>query len=267
MATNVSSFICYMDYKIWKGVENISYKHNNLARFLAIPIGVGTLVRDTLAIPAKCINNIIQIAINIFNPPADGEKRPDTRDCVFKAIVYGLGIPFSPIVGLIDAVASMLKVLKSPLKTAKINAEIQALRIHLRFDCVHNTSRDYDNLLNPKHKLESKLSAKLFYYAEWKRFEDQVENLYEGQKLEELAQLHFLSSKETWTAFTNEVELKVYKINKGWESFGDPSIREACGIEEVKKWNQFQRDVLLATGSELEDLEFQYVPAPTPQPE
>jgi len=271
MATNVSSFISNIDYKIWKGVEDFScrsYHHNNFARFFFIPIGVGTLVRDTLAIPIQCIENIIQIAINIFKTPAVGEKRPDTRDCVFNAIVYGLGIPFSPIVGLINAVASMLEVLKSPLKTAKINAEIQTFRRCLGFNWVHTTCFwDLVKLVNLTNKLEYKLSHPLFCYAEWKRFADQVDKLYEGQKLKELAKLHFLQSAEALTAFTNEVGLKVDKVIRGWKSFGSQSIREACGIEEVKKWNQFQRDLLFATGPELEALEFEFIPAPTPPPE
>src|ERR1700722_15888014 len=63
--TAVNHFIRALDSQFWHGIEKVAYTHPNASRLLALPIAFSTVIRDTLATPAKFIEENIRTAISI----------------------------------------------------------------------------------------------------------------------------------------------------------------------------------------------------------
>lgn len=57
--SNVTNFIRTIDCQIWHSIEELALKHPSASKTLAIPVALGTFVRDVLAAPAKCIEELI----------------------------------------------------------------------------------------------------------------------------------------------------------------------------------------------------------------
>lgn len=75
---------------------------------LVIPIALGTIARDLLANPAKCVEEIIRLPF--------GEGR------VVNVIIYAVFTAISPLTALVDAVFSVAIFLWRPYNTSRINS-------------------------------------------------------------------------------------------------------------------------------------------------
>ena len=60
--SSVTNFIAEVDLWAWQHAEKLAETSPNVARItLIIPIAIGTIVRDILANPAKCVEEIIRL--------------------------------------------------------------------------------------------------------------------------------------------------------------------------------------------------------------
>lgn len=149
----VENRIRTFDSQVWRAIEKAAVSHPYSSRLLAIPVAIGTLVRDTLATPARCIEEIALTLKSIISLKIDSH--------IFYAVKYAVLTPFSPLVGLVDAIVSFVKVALSPLRTAKINATKQDFAFYLQ--------GRFSNRNTEKNKFKLKVAQ-----AAFNRFERRV---------------------------------------------------------------------------------------------
>jgi hypothetical protein len=129
--TFVTHCIRTLDSKVWHRVEEIACSHPNASRVLALPIAIGTLIRDTLATPAKCVEEMVSTikSIKAYRAEQDPKqffyKWNDVEWHSLRVVKYLVMTPFSPLVGLVDAIVSFVLFGASPFKRAKVNAAKQ----------------------------------------------------------------------------------------------------------------------------------------------
>ncbi|MBA3237072.1 MAG: hypothetical protein H0T62_01825 [Parachlamydiaceae bacterium] len=98
--SSVTNFIAEVDVWAWHQAEKLAENSPTLARVtLVIPIAIGTIVRDLLANPAKCVEELIRL------PFENG---------VFETTGHLCGFIVSPITALIDAIGSVAFFLWDP---------------------------------------------------------------------------------------------------------------------------------------------------------
>lgn len=197
----VENCIRTLDSRVWHGVEKIASDYPNAGRLFAIPIAIGTLIRDTVAIPARGVEEIYLAfkssrAAYLEQTPQSRLKLNNDADCyshaAFVCLVY---TPFSPLIGMMDAIVSFVKVAIFPLKTAKMNA----------------TQRDFEFFLQERNfndTCNSENFANEFEFARegFKRFQGKISS---ASDHEATKNLHF--SEEVKRELIQEVALKAFK--------------------------------------------------------
>ncbi len=201
--TTVNNFIRSIDSKAWHTVEEIASKHTTAVSLLTIPIALATLIRDTIETPAKCIEEVILTGKSIKDylvekdPQQFFDKSNEVQIHSTYAFVYLIKTPFAPLIGLIDAIVSFVKMTLFPLKTAKINAAKQ----------------DFSLLL-----LEEKYTANEIKYAEtaFNRFKDQI---IKAQGNREINKIHFLDILQYKQEIVNEIKIKKLLLDKAYNDY------------------------------------------------
>lgn len=103
--SNVTAFINEIDYWAWNRAACFAETSPNVAKIiLTLPIVVGTIARDLLANPAKCIEEIVRL-------PSDGK--------ISNVIIYTIYSAFSPITAIIDTIVSIASFLWDPAGYSK----------------------------------------------------------------------------------------------------------------------------------------------------
>jgi len=133
----VSNWILTLDNKAWHGVERVAEYSTLAARGLSIPIALGTFLRDTLETPGKCLEEIWRSGKSI----RDWYKEQDPKHFFNRsnavqihtghAVWYAMKTVAAPLIGVIDAICSFVKVFFNPLYTAKANASKQSLELFI----------------------------------------------------------------------------------------------------------------------------------------
>lgn len=158
--SSVTNFVEQINLQAWGYAANMAKNSPNQARIiLVIPVVIGTIVRDLLVNPAKCIEEICRI--------------PEGKSHIFWAVGYaGLSI-LSPLTALIDMVVSVAKFLYDPKNYAQYCIGIGRPDIHQLFSNVRTAEEqaefernkaaekiEYNNCVNEFH-LEKGISTGL----------------------------------------------------------------------------------------------------------
>lgn len=126
----ISGFVRTSDLFIWRVVESISHQYPLLGRVTAIPLAAYTAVRDVTEAP---IEGIEEIAIAIWK--GDSEH-------LFYACEDAFYLPLSPFVALADASSTFAKIVLSPAKTARLNADHQEFKQY--YDTISDRGSRFD---------------------------------------------------------------------------------------------------------------------------
>jgi len=251
--SSVNHFVHHLDGQLWHKMENVAYNHPNVSRLLALPISIGILIKDTLSTPAKCVEEFILIAksIKIYRAEKNSqllfEKYNNIQIHSLNAVKYILMIPFSPLVGIIKAIISLVKIVLHPFKTAKINVAQNDFYSFLE-KSKYSNSRLYD-----KHKLIDFANETEFAKAAFNHFVKQILTL---RNREEVKNLHL--SKEQIMA---EVALKKEKFQEArnvymatyrqiHESHTDKIITQNQLIKLEEVWHKFQYRLIQTSRAE-----------------
>lgn len=258
--TVVTHCIRDLDSKVWHGVEKIACAHPNASRVLALPIAIGTLIRDTLATPAKCVEEIASTIKSIKayraeqNPKEFFYKRNEIEWHSLHAVKYLVMTPFSPLVGLVDAIVSFVLFGSSPFKRAKINAAKQDFDSFLE-EKNYSASKSYIN-----HELIDFANEVEFAKAAWNRFKQQV---LKARNHEEVKNLHFLDNSMSKKQLINEVALKKEKFNEVFKVYLKKRMelnvtyqdnQKAQEVQDAKLkqfWKEFQHQLIQATYAQV----------------
>lgn len=262
---SVNHFIRNLDSQIWHGMENIASNHPNASRLLALPISIGTFIRDTLTTPAKCIEEVVLTIKSVKayraeqNPKMLFWRRNDIEWHSFHAVKYMIMTPFSPLVGIVDAIISLVKVGISPFKTAKINAAKQ----------------DFSSFIEESHYIEMKSysNGKLVDFADKVEFAKATLNRFKKQVLmapnhEEVKNLHFLDNEVFKRQIIDEVALKYLKFREARNVYTDTYMQvhqthrenERALKNQIiklnKAWKEFQHLLIQTSYTEASTMVF-----------
>jgi hypothetical protein len=263
--SSIDRFVRNLNSQLWHGMENIAFNQPKVARLLALPISIGTFIRDTLAIPAKCVEEIVLTVKSIKayraeeNPQEFFSKRTDIARHSWHAIKYMSMVPFSPLLGIVEAIVALVFVGVCPLKTAKIWAAKQDFFSFLEEkDYRDKKLYDYtDELIVFANEVE-------FAKVAWDRFGGKV---CKARSNNELKNLHFLDTKESKNEIINELNLKKSKLKEGLDRYA-ANYRKVVDQHRVKKdinnqitklnaaWKQFQHRLIQASCKETNEMQF-----------
>lgn len=256
--SSVNHMIRSLNSQVWHKMENIADTHPNISRLLAIPISIGTLIRNTLVVPARCIEEAIFVgkSIKVYrnesNPNFLSERRSHIEWHSVQAVKCLILTPLSPLMGIIGAIIILAKVIINPFKTAKINVAKQNFDFFLEESQYSSfkTRTDFANELE-------------FCKAAWNRFEKQV---LEAKSHEQVRALHFLDTEDSKTQVRKEIELKqvkfkqaktIYMENLGERSKPSENIKSLNQIVELDKaWKEFQTLLINTSYAEVSELKF-----------
>jgi hypothetical protein len=230
----VENRIRTFDSQVWCEIEKLAISHPQTSRLCAIPVAIGTLVRDTLATPARCAEEVVLTLKSI------SELRIDSH--ILHAVKYAILTPFSPLVGIVDAIVSFVKVALSPLKTAKINATKQDFEFFLEH-CNFGDTEGYRNKI-------------IYARAVFNRFENRVSS---APSREAVMSLHFLENEASKERLITEINLKQTKwreanlIMRGIERQINRRIFDngffqsfLTSIKLDKTWENFCKELIVA---------------------
>ncbi len=239
--TSVNNFIHTLDSRVWHGMEKIAYDHPHVSRLLAFPIAIGTCIRDILVTPAKCVEEIVLTgkSIKIYRAEQDPKlffcKRNAIQEHSIRAVKYMIKTPFSLIIGVIDAIVSLVKVGTSPFKTAKINAAKQ----------------DFSNFIKQSN---CSYNQEKFAKVAWDRFKQQISM---AQTNEEVKNLHFLDEEikreiDVKTKIIEQANVVYVNYYRQLEHGGEAQL------DKLKKaWKDFDRKLTNSTTEEASQIVFE----------
>lgn len=246
----VDTFIRQLDQKVWHVVENIACRYPQASRLLAFPLAMGTFVRDTLAVPAKCLEEIVLIVKSFQAYRAEQNlnhmwvHKTDMQWHAVHTIKYLVLIPFSPLIGIVDAIISLFKLMRSPLKTAKINAAKQDFSLFLEEQKQYN-----------EYEVD-------FAKWAWNRFKQQVQQAHD----EDVKNLHFLDTETSKKQFISEIAFKWRKFQEAEEIYEQklPELKKIPGdpaISRLKQtWQEFKTKLALSSHTEAKTIQFNPTP-------
>lgn len=111
----VTGYIQNVDACVWGWVESQARSSPATTRLGSIPVAAYYLARDILEGPGLCIEETLH-SINMLRYPWRWHDRHLEHICY--AVVNGIYTPFSPVVALVNMIASCIKIGRSPLKAA-----------------------------------------------------------------------------------------------------------------------------------------------------
>ncbi|MBA2369709.1 MAG: hypothetical protein H0V82_11895 [Candidatus Protochlamydia sp.] len=173
------------DSKMWLDVENKAISHPQTSRLCALPIAIVTLVRDTLANPARCGEEIVLTLKSLTAFKIDSH--------ILYAVKYAILTPFSPFIGVVDAIISFIKVFISPLRTARINCAKQDFE----------TLKEQDNI---RSFMDLQFADAIF-----ERFEKQVSS---APNVPAVQSNNFLRDDISKAKLIEEIALKNIRLNE-----------------------------------------------------
>src|SRR5690348_9753269 len=138
--TTATGYIYSFESKAWHGIENFAASHPNAARWLGIATAVATLIKDLLFPPIRCIENAIfgVKRYTEYSKELDPVKKEQLHKVFNSHFVEALKnlvkIPFSPLIGICEAVYSLIVMVANPLLTAKTKAAQADLECHFASD-------------------------------------------------------------------------------------------------------------------------------------
>lgn len=258
--TKIGHLVTSIDSRVWHGVEKMASTHPNTCRLLALPIAAGTFIRDTLTPPAKCVEEIIMTIMSII--PNETDKSEFTSRCglllthSFRAIGYAILTPLSPLIGLIDAIISLFKMLLTPFKTAKINAAKQDFLLYLEEKNYSYSSYPGDGFFPFRRDAE-------FVQSAFDRFKNAVMS---AQNHNEVAKLHFLDEEYSRNQIIHEITLKQHTYCKArsicfkkLNIIVSEATVESIEPEKLKldkAWEKFDKQLIKATATEASTMVF-----------
>jgi hypothetical protein len=266
--TTVSNFIRDVDSYVWHSMENFSIKHPTIAKLSSIPLALATFVRDTVATPAKFIEEGFLIGKSITAYKIEKDQRlflwrgRNIWNHSLYALGYACWVPFSPLLGVIDAIVTLAKMTLAPLRTAKMNAakkEFQELLDEKHYVC---TMR-YENgeLVDFADEME-------FANAAFDRFKEQIAA---AQTSEQLSNVHFINDDTAKAQLIEEIDLKKQKFQEGHAMYEnlvahqydiplppgcENEIHEATQAERLIVWREFQNRLIYAAKEEVAKIFF-----------
>jgi hypothetical protein len=202
----VENCIRTLDSRVWHGVEKMASEYPNASRLLAIPVAIGTLIRDTIAVPARGVEEFYFFLKSITadvpgQSPQMRLKHSNDADCyAICAFTCAVATPFSPLIGIIDAIVSFVKVALFPLKTAKINAAQRDFEFFL-------TEMNYSDTCG-----ENFANQVEFAKEEFSRFNKRIAS---AASHEEIKNLHFLDEENSKQIIIQDIGFKEVK----WRTF------------------------------------------------
>ncbi|MBA2369710.1 MAG: hypothetical protein H0V82_11900 [Candidatus Protochlamydia sp.] len=240
----VENHIRNLDSRIWHGVEKVASKYPNASRFLAIPVAIGILIRDTVAIPARGVEEFYLYLKSKANAEQSQHMRLKQQNeancyshCALKCAVL---TPFSPLVGTVDAIVSFVKMALFPLKTAKINA------IQLDFEFFLQEMNYSDTCCGEDFANEVE-----FAKASFKRFLSRISN---ASSHEEVKSISF--TEDVKRELQNEVGLKTFYMIRSQDRYSRINSRMTSLNRENKmlsdRWKTYQEN-LISTNPNLDN--------------
>lgn len=178
-------------------------------------------------------------------------------------VKYAFMTPFSPLVGVIDAIFSLVKMLDSPIKTAKINAAKQDFVTFVE-ESKYIPVKSYSN-----NELVDFACRYEFATSILNRFQKAVKL---GKDLEHISQIHFVNEPNAKKIAIAEIELKDNKLNEvhkvyinkyrellksgSYQKLNEKS-QEASVKKFNKEWREFQQRLIDVSDSiEIGNLAF-----------
>lgn len=188
----ISGFVRTSDHYIWRTVENFSYRHPLLGRVASFPLVAYTLVRDVAEAPLEGIEEM-----------GKALWKGDSENVLY-AFEDAIYFTFSPVVALADASSTLVQVILSPTKTARINADHQGFK-----EC-------YDEITKKSMGFEFKGSKLDFKYSELACYRDMKAHIAWGR----------------WKAYKMHIYTLTEEEVRAFPSFEEPDTKSSF-IEEV----------------------------------
>lgn len=256
--TPTNQFFRSLDKNVWLRVEKMAYKHPNKSKLLAIPLAIGTYFRDVVRNPLLCCEAIILSGISFRDYLSKPTLLNHQRFASHSGNIFShaFKIPFSFLIGTIDAIVTFVKVLFFPYKYAKINAAKQDLSNFIEEQ--KYTSKEY--LIDKT--IVSFVDEKKFVAVAFNRFTKAV---MDSPTTQAVSQHHFIDRESDKIELINEISLKQRKFEESAVTYHDRyktlSITHTPESEELKLrlnelWKKFQTILILATKEEAANMIF-----------
>jgi len=258
----VNNCILNLDNKAWHAIESIAERYPISVRALAIPVAIGTFLRDTLEAPGKCLEEIIRSGKSL----KDFINEPNSQRAVWHlnsslnhagyAIGYALKTIVAPLIGSIDAIISFVKIIFDPLLTAKINASKQeiALLIQEKGYAPYRTTSN--------GKVENFACEYEFARSEWQRFANYMKTHQHDQN----PFLIFMPTEAIKQRKIQNIEEKMQKFDDQKANYLR-KLHEICRIDDAPlcaskrevlrlEWVAFQNTLITALNGDVAALVF-----------
>lgn len=245
--TFVGNALHTIESNAWHGIAKAAESQPIAARFLAVPILLGTLVIEELAYPASLIEGIVQGAISVaiavkdffVSLANDGVEAPkeELKKHNFSSKIYpyaSLNSWFAPITALIRAVVHTAYFIVYPLQTAKIEAA--------RLDLNEYLTREHDDIE----------TASFVAAIAYRHFEKFNADIWAAPTDENLTDIHFIESEDEKNRIEIDIKhavedrndvIKFY--NKHMELYKEQIAKANAKIVDLERyWYDVQKNMI-----------------------